>query len=152
MDACFFKIYIHTHTQRAFQLQSLTSAKRFTQSRLDFSARLFTFAVVFLSLPIMYCLALLTSTFIWLVWLHQWKLALHMNWYSHDMIHFYNVMLERSRQSCFLLSLMACSLLNRKKLKLHWLNKCLFWSFWEVFPLLGNAISCVCVLLCSIIL
>lgn len=72
---------------------------------------MFTFAKVFWSLPIKYRLALLhTVPFFWLVWLHQWKLTLHKNWYSDlltEIINFWQTLLERCRQSCFLI---ACSL------------------------------------------
>lgn len=75
----FFDIDIDTHT-RAFKVQNLTSAKSFTPSRLDFLPELgyvyICYSILKPSNYVLSCTPSHTLAFIWLLWLHHWKLAL----------------------------------------------------------------------------
>lgn len=70
-------MYTRTHT-RAFKVQNLT--KRFNQSRLDFLPELgyvyICYSILKPSNYVLSCTPSHTLTRVWLVWLHQWQLAL----------------------------------------------------------------------------
>lgn len=160
-----FDIDIHiynTQTQtRAFKVQNLTSAKRFNQSRLDFLPELgyvyICYSILKPSNYVLSCTPSHTLTFVWLVWLHQWQLALptpheliltRTCWLMRFSIRFWQPMLERCRQSFFPPSLMAeMFTFNRMKLtcvgseQMSSFETFLFFLQWDlmcfVFDLLG---------------
>lgn len=99
---------------------------------------MFTFAIVFWSLPIMYCVALPHT--------HSSDLCdctdgnsplhtrFHIDWLIRYSIHCWQPMLERCRQSCFVPSLMA-EMLAFNRIKLTWLRAKVYLGllFWDCF-------------------
>lgn len=127
----------------------MTSAKRFNQSRLDFLPEqgyvYICYSILKPSNCVLSCTPSHTLTFVWLVWLHRWQLALPTPheliltcWLKRCSIRFWQPMLERCRQSCF----PRCSLLIDETCVS---SEQRFESSFETFFFLRWDLKCFCV-------
>lgn len=148
MNACFWYIHTNTHT-RAFKVQHLTSAKSFNQSRLDFLPELgYVYICYSILKPSNYVLSCTPShTLVWLVWLHQRKLALHMSWYPHRRLHtlLKSLCWSVADNLAFHPSPML-EILTFKRIKLTCVSSEFIWVFLDFIFFLRWDLKCFCVL------